>query len=383
MIHAEILADSIHAHGRITTFKFTYPRPILCEVNTHLLASKNTASSRAIPIPRRIAAIRANPALPLFWGENKPGMVADKAVDDSVAAAAERIYLETMETVLAAAERLEKMGVHKQTVNRMAEPWAHVTQAFTITDIGNLASLRCSGDADPWFDVLMGKALRAYLESEPNRLYPGEWHIPFDIGNHEAVRALQDSTETSSRVYQFAQGWLLHGARENWGGKGRYEGLKTLRLPGISPLDELSDHGNQALMAILVRLLVSVSLCARISYETHDRQYSIIESIDHVINKVLEPGHPSPAQHQGQIIDPLQLESTYAWRENVNPSWSPDKERVHYDVATGHYWWGNFQGVRQFRKLLKGEWRQPTPADLVDILLKFEQRAKERGYNLE
>lgn len=380
MIHASILADSIHTHGRITTFKFTFPRSILVDVNTHLLASKNTASSRAIPVKRRLEAIRNHPAVPPFWGVNQAGMTTGAL--SPAAAEAELIWLETMNYVLEASERMDKLGVHKQFVNRMAEPWAHVTQAFTITDVGNLFSLRCSEHTDPIFDVLMGKALRAYLESEPQRLYPGEWHIPFDIGAHRASDALKDE-EVYLKVCRFAKEYLIHSGFEAWGGPGPYYGIRTLRLPGTDPTDPLSEHGHAALLNILVRLLISVSLCARISYETHDRDYTVIESVDHVINKVLQPGHPSPAQHQGQIVCPNQMANTYALHENINPSWSSDKERVHYDISTGYYWWGNFEGVRQFRKLLKGEWRMPSPADLVDILLQFDKRAKERGYNLE
>lgn len=48
---AKILADSLSPDGvRLTTFKVTFPRIVLAEFNTHRMFSRNSASSRAIPI---------------------------------------------------------------------------------------------------------------------------------------------------------------------------------------------------------------------------------------------------------------------------------------------------------------------------------------------
>ena len=58
-IKARIVADSMAPNGcRITTFELEFPRIILCEWNTHRQISRNTASSRAIPVAKMIELIR-------------------------------------------------------------------------------------------------------------------------------------------------------------------------------------------------------------------------------------------------------------------------------------------------------------------------------------
>ena len=50
-ISANVICDSINEQGvRLTTFEIEYPRFILAELNTHRQLSRNSSSSRAIPI---------------------------------------------------------------------------------------------------------------------------------------------------------------------------------------------------------------------------------------------------------------------------------------------------------------------------------------------
>ncbi len=62
---AKIILDSVTAHGeRLTTFEVVFPRIILAEVNTHRQLSRNSASSRAIPIGRMIELVLNDPYVP-------------------------------------------------------------------------------------------------------------------------------------------------------------------------------------------------------------------------------------------------------------------------------------------------------------------------------
>ncbi len=74
---ARVVADSISPSGvRLTTIEAKMHRYVLAEFNTHRVFSRNSASSRAIPVAKQIAAVQDDPALPLEWGANKPGMQA-------------------------------------------------------------------------------------------------------------------------------------------------------------------------------------------------------------------------------------------------------------------------------------------------------------------
>ena len=43
---------------------------------THRVFSRNASSSRAIPVDRLIQDVMDDPAMPINWGSNKPGMQA-------------------------------------------------------------------------------------------------------------------------------------------------------------------------------------------------------------------------------------------------------------------------------------------------------------------
>ena len=78
-IAARVVADSISPEGRrLTTFVLTYPRFIHAEFMTHRVFSRNAASSRAIPAKKIRRQVRLDPALPIHWGKNQPGMSADE-----------------------------------------------------------------------------------------------------------------------------------------------------------------------------------------------------------------------------------------------------------------------------------------------------------------
>jgi hypothetical protein len=64
MTHStKILADSISPDGvRLTTLEVVMPRIVLAEFNTHRMLSRNSASSRAIPIEKMIRMVIPNEA---------------------------------------------------------------------------------------------------------------------------------------------------------------------------------------------------------------------------------------------------------------------------------------------------------------------------------
>ena len=78
MISVKVIADSISAHTkqRITTLELEYPRFIHAELMTHRVFSRNSSSSRAIPIQTMINHIKATTAIPIHWGKNQSGMQA-------------------------------------------------------------------------------------------------------------------------------------------------------------------------------------------------------------------------------------------------------------------------------------------------------------------
>ena len=91
---AKVLADSRSPAGyRLTTLEATFPRFVLAEFNTHRVFSRNSASSRAIPIAKQLRRVLEDPYVPIEFGSNQPGMQAGAALDGEKREAAEREWL--------------------------------------------------------------------------------------------------------------------------------------------------------------------------------------------------------------------------------------------------------------------------------------------------
>jgi hypothetical protein len=238
-ITAQIIADSISPAGiRLTTFQLRYPRFIHAELMTHRVFSRNASSSRAIPVKKMIEDLRNDPAMPVYWGSNKPGMQAGAEIDDIENA--KRVWLAARDQAITVVESLVLgFNLHKQIANRLLEPWAHINVVLTATDFQNWWALRRHPDAQPEIKVLADAMFEERLNSTPRLREPGYWHLPY-------VRA------------------------------------------------------DECLLDLELQKKISVARCARVSYLTHDgRQTSPEEDIqlyDRLVGS--HPLHASPAEHQ-------------------------------------------------------------------------------------
>jgi hypothetical protein len=181
MIQAQVLADSLnHANDcRVTTFLVTYPRFILAELNTHRVLSRNTASSRAIPVSKTLREVWKNPAAPVRFGRSRRGMQDAGPMTGLRLGLCRGLWFGARYPAMAAAWLMVKAGLHKQVANRLLEPWVWTTTVVTATEWENFYRLRLHKDAQPEFRELAERMLDAHRKSKPVRLLPGKWHLPF------------------------------------------------------------------------------------------------------------------------------------------------------------------------------------------------------------
>ena len=179
-IQAKIIADSISENdNRITTVQVKFHRYILAEFNTHRKFSRNFSSSRAIPTSKLLEQVITNPALPVYWGKNKSGMQAIEEISISDQEKA-TMYLQSAAIDAAnVAKKLSDMGVHKQIVNRVLEPYLFVEGIVTSTEWNNFFELRCHKDAQPEIQELANKIKTAINNSTPIKLNNDQWHLPY------------------------------------------------------------------------------------------------------------------------------------------------------------------------------------------------------------
>ena len=245
-ISAKIIADSISPQGvRLTTFEIEYPRFILAELNTHRMLSKNTASSRAIPVSSMLEMVRDDPAHPFFWAKNQPGMQAKEEVEDWDAfGQGQYQWYGAANDAAIRAETMMKQGYHKAITNRLLEPFQWCKTVITGTEWNNFFYLRNHEAAQPEFQILARKMYEARENSRPVLLYPGEWHLPY-----------------------FSHGY--------WGSGCHNEALEDARK-------------------------ISVSCCAQVSYRKQDDSLEKANKIFDMLNIGDEnnPCHASPTEHQ-------------------------------------------------------------------------------------
>ncbi len=114
MYECKILADSNSPDGyHLTTFQITFPRFILAEFNTHRVFSRNSASSRAIPIKKRMARATFRPAA---FGANQRGMQAGEELDKQLAC--KEIWESARESAIEHARRLGKENRRAQAMGQ-------------------------------------------------------------------------------------------------------------------------------------------------------------------------------------------------------------------------------------------------------------------------
>jgi thymidylate synthase ThyX len=292
---AKVLADSRSPAGhRLTTLEATFPRFVLAEFNTHRVFSRNSASSRAIPIAKQLRRVLEQPYVPIEFGSNQPGMQAGPPLEGEARDAAEREWLGARDDAvrrvlglvtspeeIADADPLEVLGrieraarernrpegwlnVHKQVANRLLEPFMWHTVIVTATEWENFWNLRCHPDAQPEIRLVAERMRESVEESEPSPVGADEWHLPLiRPEDREQVASIED----------------------------------------------------------LVR--VSAGRCARVSYLTHDGRRDLQADVD-LHDRLLESGHMSPLEHPARPLP-------------------------------GGEWSGNFRGWRSYRKEVPGE----------------------------
>lgn len=177
---ATIIADSISPQGiRITTFQLRYWRAIHAELMTHRVFSRNAGSSRARPSQAIITQVRTNPWGPIHWGANQSGMQAEVELSENAIKEAKLEWHKAAVRAGDSASWLNKLGLHKQIVNRVLEPFTYIDAVVTATDYANWFALRLDKDAQPEIQQLAQAMKDAMDTSKPVLLNPGEWHLPY------------------------------------------------------------------------------------------------------------------------------------------------------------------------------------------------------------
>jgi hypothetical protein len=296
MISAKVIANSISLEGvRIVTFELEYPRFIHSEFMTHRQFSRNAASSRAIPVNVMADLIINNPATPVHWGKNQPGMQAKEELVEPALIRVKSLWNEAKDEAIRIALSMNLEQAHKQIINRILEPFQHIKVVMTATCLDNFFYLRSHTDAQPEIKVLSDLMVKALDESVEVYLNEDDWHLPYYGRGYWAV----DDEGTESQP------------------------------------ESLEDA-----------IAISASCCAQVSYRKADT--SLEKALD-IYRRLVDfkPVHASPFEHQAtpfnHVVESLEDILPHNWPKGVTHM---DKEFM--------FWSGNFKGWIQNRQLIEG-----------------------------
>lgn len=298
MISATVLKDSTNWLGsRLTTLVLTYPRYIHSEFMTHRVFSKNSASSRAIPISKMIQEIQDNTVYPM-WTKKAKGMQGEIITDEKIINELDADWYFIRDWLIGEVIYLDTKGVHKQNANRLLESFQYIKVICTGTDWDNFFELRDHKDAMPEIQELAKAIKEVFKNSIPEYLEPHQWHIPF--------------------------GDKIH-------------------------LIEEDDPEEEALK----RIQIAVARCARISYNTFDEKMDYQKDFDLYERLVYaNPKHLSPTEHIARVPTEDELEHFNCGYEIEDLS-KPDLNRK-VIFKKGKYI-SNLNGWIQYRKLIENE----------------------------
>lgn len=199
MINAKVIAHSrIEGHPDLVTLQLTYPRYIHAEFMTHRVFSRNASSSRAIPVKTMLRNIKDKPAVPLYWGCNKPGMQAGDELKGWKLFFAKMTWNAAARSAVFLSGVLHRLGLHKQHANRITEPFQFITTLVTATEWDNFFILRDHPDAQPEIKALAQAMKVAIINSEPRMLKQGQWHMPYINPSEFGVKSFKDLQKASA-----------------------------------------------------------------------------------------------------------------------------------------------------------------------------------------
>lgn len=186
-VKAEILEWSQAATGGdVVTFLLEYPRWIHPQMMAHRMAARNAQSSRAVPTPKLLKWLDDNgPVKPMRWGSNKPGMVAGEDLQGYAAMQCNHQWMESYRAARNAVLFMTHAGCHKQTVNRLLEPFTTIKVVWTVQQewLDHFFGLRLEHDAQPEIQALAQEMCRAMAEFSAagaiQTLNERQWHLPF------------------------------------------------------------------------------------------------------------------------------------------------------------------------------------------------------------
>ena len=174
--------------------------------------SRNAQSSRAIPVHKLIERVEDDKWYPIFM-LNQAGMAAEKYPDDYQEDEAKLSWDLAKIAAIEYSKDLVELGIHKQIVNRLLEPFSKIKVILTSTSFSNFFALRIHPSAQQEIQELAALMKDSLDNSLPERLDVGQWHLPY---LREEERVLDPKEQVKLSVARCARvSYLSHDGKRD------------------------------------------------------------------------------------------------------------------------------------------------------------------------
>ena len=248
--------DSIEYIGEEEVFDISvsseYHNFLANGITVHNCFSRNASSSRAIPVAKVIEQVRNDPFIPSHVYMNQSGMVGTVEASEDTYESFKGLWLKAVDSAVTVAESMVDLGVHKQHINRILEPFQYINVIVTATEWENFLHLRLASDAQPEMQDL-ARAIKGEMDK---------------VGN------------TIISVYHIC---------------GKYVSLPFITQEEVDRHCMESFSSSEVLINDL--MLISSARCARVSYNNHDGSCPDERKDKKLARRLLDAGHMSPMEH--------------------------------------------------------------------------------------
>jgi hypothetical protein len=258
LTEAKVILHSRHPDGGpdLVTVEATMHRFVLAELNTHRDFSRNSQSSRAIPVVTQLARIGASPAFPLAWPQEQSGMSGGDTLDGGALAEAKELLGDiasyAFNAISAYVDRHPEAGtrLHKSALNRPLEWFSWHRVIITSCRWENFFEQRCSPKAQPEFEAVARAIEQAISASQGDLLEGDDWHLPYVTP--EERRRHDDSTLRRISASRCAGVSYLNHDRDPDVrlDLDRYERLATADPPHFSPFEHVATPATSGEVAL-------------------------------------------------------------------------------------------------------------------------------------
>ncbi len=226
----------------------------------------------------------------------------------------EEFWLMIRDKIINCALLLAMLGLTKQIVNRLLEPFMWHTAIITATEFENFFALRNHEAAEIHLQELARLMMFAYNDSTPKELKGGEWHIPFG-DNMDCDKILSLDKKYFPKNYEL-----------------------------LNQSEVLED----------IQIRIATARCARVSYMNFEGKDDYEADLK-LYDNLSKMGHWSAFEHCAKAMNKDE------YNEYFRSAYIDGNEEYNHDIAKYDLGWcGNFKGFIQLRKTFKNENRKDS-----------------------